>query len=337
MDFLASRLPIVAAPMAGVSTPELGGAVSSVGAFPFLAGGYQTVDRLADDMARAKSWDGGFGVNLFAPGAEEPGDDVIAAYARGLRGEFDRFGIPVPAIRRGDDDHWCDKLDLLVSDPVPVVSFTFGLPEVGVVKRLKAAGTMTMATVTTTDEARRAEEVGMDALIVQGPQAGGHSATWDPARRIGDSATADVVRQIRAVTSRAIIGAGGVAGPEAVTQILAAGAQAVAVGTILLRCPEAGTSAVHRRALADPRFDETTLTRTFTGRPARALTNGFIRDHRHEEITAYPAVHHLTAPLRAEAVRRGDADRAHLWAGTGFRAASDQPAGRIVLALASGL
>ncbi len=120
-------------------------------------------------------------------------------------------------------------------------------------------------------------------------------------------------------------GAGGVDGPSRVRQLLAAGAEAVAVGTLLLRTDESGASATHRAALADPRFTRTVITHAFTGRPARGLHNGFIERHEKRAPYGYPALHHLTRGLRAAAAAEGDADRVHLWAGTGFRSAPTGP------------
>jgi NAD(P)H-dependent flavin oxidoreductase YrpB (nitropropane dioxygenase family) len=134
-----------------------------------------------------------------------------------------------------------------------------------------------------------------------------------------------------------VVAAGGVDGPDAVRRLLAAGAEGVAVGTLLLRTDEAGTSQAHRAALADPAFAETVVTRAFTGRPARALRNGFIDRHGSAAPDAYPAVHHLTRELRAAAGRAGDTDRLHLWAGTGYRRAAEGPAAAVVRRLAAGV
>lgn len=140
-----------------------------------------------------------------------------------------------------------------------------------------------------------------------------------------------------AAVELSVIGAGGVDGPAAVGRLLAAGAQAVAVGTLLVRTDEAGTSPAHRAALADRSFTSTTLTRAFTGRPARALRNGFIDRHQESAPTAYPAVHHLTRELRQAAAKAGDTDRLHLWVGTGWRSAPEGPAGAVIDHLATGI
>jgi NAD(P)H-dependent flavin oxidoreductase YrpB (nitropropane dioxygenase family) len=131
-----------------------------------------------------------------------------------------------------------------------------------------------------------------------------------------------------------VVAGGGVAGPDDVRRILAAGADAVAVGTLLLRTDESGASATHRDALVDPRFTETVLTRAFTGRPARGLRNAFVDAHEAQAPYGYPAVHHLTRGIRQAAARAGDPDRLHLWAGTGHRRAATGPASAVLRGLA---
>ncbi|WP_261166642.1 nitronate monooxygenase family protein [Microbacterium sp. Marseille-Q6965] len=332
---LESRVPIVAAPMAGgPTTVELATAVADAGGFPFLAGGYQAPASLADEIARLRAHGAPFGVNLFVPAPDLPDEGVLAAYAGAIRAEAERYGIALDPTPVADDDAWAEKLSLLVNDPVPVVSLTFGLPSAHDIAALRRAGSRVLASVTTTQEALAAAEAGVDGLVVQGPDAGGHSAAHQPERMPGHVPTTEVVEHVRAAVGLPLIAAGGVDGPEAAHRLLAVGAEAVAIGTLLLRTDEAGTNPVHRAALADPAFTETVLTRAFTGRPARALRNRFIDEYGALAPVAYPAVHHLTRELRQAAVRAGDADVAHLWAGTGFRSAPEGPAGDVVRWLA---
>ncbi|MGO2140331.1 MAG: nitronate monooxygenase [Leucobacter sp.] len=336
--FLTSRLPLVAAPMAGgATTVALAGAAADAGAFPFLAAGYKAPESLRDEVAALRGRTGDFGVNLFVPGRGGVDAAGFAAYAAAISDELGAYGLRLSQVPAEDDDAWGAKLQVLREDPVPVVSLTFGLPPTSDIALLKRAGSAVVATVTTADEARAAEEAGVDALIVQGPAAGGHSAAWDAQRRITDGSTADSLAEVAAVSRLPLIAAGGVDGADAVRGFLSGGAEAVAVGTLLLRTDEAGTSETHRRALASGEFDETVITRVFTGRPARALRNGFVDRHAHEEITAYPAVHHLTRELRARAGTAGDTDRLHLWAGTGYRAARAEPVAQTIARLTAGL
>jgi len=335
---LGSTLPLIAAPMAGgPTTVELAAAAATAGAFPFLAGGYQTPDELAGQIHRLREVGAPFGVNLFVPTSNRLDEPAFRSYAAELQPEADAYGLRLNPEPVADDDHWSDKLALLLTDPVPVVSLTFALPAAADIARLQRAGSTVLATVTTPAEAAAAQEVGVDGLIVQGPNAGGHSATHDPARRIEPTSTADLTRRIQVAAALPVIATGGVDGPDALRALLETGAQGVAVGTLLLRSDEAGTSTTHRAALADPVFAETVITRAFTGRPARALRNGFVERHDATAPAAYPAVHHLTRALRQAAARAGDADRLHLWAGTGYRSATAQPVATIISNLAASL
>ncbi|GAB2549159.1 nitronate monooxygenase [Leucobacter ruminantium] len=363
---LDSRLPLVAAPMAGgPSSVELAASVAAAGAFPFLAGGMQTAEGLAAQIERLRPSARSFGVNLFVPGRASLDAQTraeFAAYAAELQPEAERYGLrldPEPAI---DDDAWGEKLALLIADPVPVVSLTFGLPDPADIAALQRAGSRVLASVTSPAEARAAARTGVDGLVVQGAGAGGHSAVHEPARtpdggrdagsdpgsagvggtvpgaaEPGPETTVALVRAVRDAVDLPVIAAGGVDGPGAVRDLLASGAESVAVGTLLLRAAESGASAAHRAAIADPAFTETVVTRAFTGRPARSLRNRFADAHGATAPVAYPAVHHLTRALRQAAGRAGDTDTLHLWAGTGFRAAREAPAAEIIAWLASEL
>jgi NAD(P)H-dependent flavin oxidoreductase YrpB (nitropropane dioxygenase family) len=333
-SLLGTPLPLAAAPMAGgPTTPRLVDAVVGAGGFAFLAAGYLSADAMATDIRAARRHDASFGVNLFVPQPGPVNTEAFRRYAARLRPEGAAFGLEMSSEPVADDDQWREKLDVLLDDPVPVVSLTFGLPDPADIRALRARGTVVLASVTTPTEARHAEEIGVDGLMVQGPRAGGHSATFDPDRAIGDDPTSDVVRAVRSTVGLPVIAGGGVDGPAAVQELLGAGADAVAVGTLLLRSSESGTSNPHRSALADPRFRRTVITKAFTGRPARALDNEFIERHDHAAISAYPAVHHLTRPMRRAAAETGDPHRLHLWAGTGYQQAEPRPAAEIVRGL----
>ncbi|MFG2845205.1 nitronate monooxygenase [Kitasatospora sp. NPDC048296] len=330
LDELA--VPVIGSPMAGgASTPELVAAVNRAGGLGFLAAGYRSAEGMAEQVAAVrKSTDRPYGVNLFVPAP--PGDPAaVAAYRERLRPEAERWGVALPEEIGPDRDDWEAKLAALLADPVPVVSYTFGLPTAAEAAALWTAGTLQVGTVTTPEEARAAEAVGMDALCVQGPEAGGHRATHRVADLPGELPLLQLLPAVRAVTAMPLIAAGGLGDGPAIAAALRAGAVAVQLGTALLRSDESGASAAHRAALTE--LPETVVTRAFTGRPARGLRNAFIDRHGPYAPPAYPEVHHLTAPLRAAATRRGDTDAMHLWAGTAHRLARTGPAERIVAEL----
>lgn len=333
---LESRLPLAAAPMAGGPTSlALMRAVAGAGAFPFLAAGYKTAEAMALEVEQTRDLGAAFGVNLFVPTSDRPDPAAFRAYADELQPEADAYGLHLDPEPVDDDDHWPAKLTYLLAHPVPVVSLTFALPPPAEIAALQRRGTRVLASITTPEEALAAADAGVDGLIAQGFGAGGHSATLDPSRLPAPIATAELVRAVRRAVDLPVIATGGVDGPDAVRALLESGAECVAVGTLLLRTDEAGTSKTHRDALSRTQRRETVVTRAFTGRPARALRNGFIDRHSASAPVAYPAVHHLTRALRQAAGRAGDAERLHLWAGTGYPSAPAGPAASVVRWLAS--
>jgi nitronate monooxygenase len=338
LSSLGADLPVIAAPMAGgPSTPELVVAAAQAGGLGFLAGGYKTADALAEQIRRTREHNVAFGVNLFAPNAVPVAEDAYRRYAGALRAEADRYGLTLPEEPIEDDDHWTDKIDLLTFDPVPWVSFTFGIPGPAVIDALRRAGSTVLQSVTSAAEARRAAESGADALIVQAPAAGGHSATLTPSRPPACVPLPELVAAVRRAVALPVVAAGGIGGDDEVVAALNAGADAVMVGTVLLRTHESGASAPHKAALVDPAFTGTTVTRAFTGRPARALRNDFIERYDAVAPAGYPALHHLTGPLRKAATAAGDTRLIHLWAGTAHRRARAESAAETLARLAGRL
>ncbi|MFB8002048.1 nitronate monooxygenase [Nocardia sp. NPDC056000] len=317
--------PIVLAPMAGgPSTPELAAAVSDAGGLGFLGAGYLGAEDLGGRIKQTRTLtSAAFGVNLFYPSAPSPVTS-FGDYVDQLAREFP-VGEP-----RFDTDAWAAKLELLIADPVRVVSSTFGCPSPEEIARLHAVGTEVWVTVTSVAEARIAAEAGADALIAQGGEAGGHRGSF--ADRPEDD-TADplgllaLLQLLTAAVDLPVIATGGITTGAALAAVLTAGAAAAQIGTAFLRCPEAGTAPLIRDAIT---LDTPTmLTRAFTGRRARGLRNQFMLDHQ-QAPAAYPEIHYATGPLRAAARAAGNADEVNLWAGQAHSLAPELPAGELV-------
>jgi nitronate monooxygenase len=325
--------PIVQAPLGGgPSTVALAAAVAGAGGLGFLAAGYRGVDPVRADIAALRErTTGPFGVGLFAPPRAAADAGAVAAYAAALAAEADRAGVALGEPRH-DDDGWDAKLALVAEERVPVVSFTFGCPDGGVVERLQAAGVAVWVTVTTPVEAVTAARAGADALVVQGVEAGGHRGSFDDAAP-GEIGLLALLQLVAGAVETPLVATGGIATGGAVAAVLAAGASAAQLGSAFMLTPEAGTAAVHRRAMRSGA--PTRLTRAFTGRLARGIENRFLRAHSAAAPSAYPAVHHLTAPLRAAARERGDAELLHLWAGQAHALATEEPAGDLVRRVAA--
>ncbi|MEU7630990.1 nitronate monooxygenase [Nocardia sp. NPDC049220] len=323
-------VPIVLAPMAGgPSTAELTVAVAEAGGLGQLAAGYLSATDTAARIAATRALtDKPFGVNLFVPGPRTPTAELTDYLAE--LGADHELGDA-----KFDTDDWAAKIDLLVADPVAVVSFTFGCPTAEEIARLHAVGSEAWVTVTSAVEAAIAVDAGADVLIAQGAEAGGHRGSFAdrPADDATDPLTLLALTQIlTAATNRPLVAAGGIATGAGIAAALAAGAAAVQLGTVFLRCPEAGTNQVHRAALTED--TPTMLTRAFTGRRARGLRNRFIDEHTATAPAGYPEIHYATAPLRAAARAAGNPDEVNMWAGQTHTLAPELPARDLVRTLA---
>jgi nitronate monooxygenase len=322
------EIPIVGAPLAGgPSTPHLAACVSEAGGFGFIAAGYKTAHEVGAEIeaVRARTRRP-FGVNVFFPARPEVNDVAIVDYVSSLANEERRYGVTC-----GDphwtSDEWEEKLELVARERPAVVSLTFGCPDRATVARLQANAIAVWCTVTRPAEATIAASAGVDALIVQGAEAGGHQASFD------DTDTAPVgllplLRLIHEASDLPLVAAGGIANGDGVAAAIAAGASAAQIGTALMLTPEAGTSAPQRATFNHDA--PTSLTRAFTGRRARGIVNRFMREHDAAAPKAYPQIHYATAPLRAAARAAGDADGINLWAGQNYRLAEAKPAGDLI-------
>lgn len=331
---LPSELPIVQAPMAGgPSTPALTAAVATGGGYGFVAGGYLPAEGLREAIAATRTLTGAlFGVNLFVPSvAGDPG--AVAAYAVALQPEAQRLRVALGE-PRWDDDAYDAKLDVVELARVHLVSFTFGCPTSGIVDRLHRADIQVAVTATSVLEAQLAADAGTDLLVVQGTEAGGHQGSFTDLAA-NHHPLLSVLREIRETTDVPMIGSGGIMNGRDAAAVLGAGAIAVQLGTALLCTPEAGTSAPYRQALLDARYPDTILTRAYSGRFARGLANRFALEHDGQAPQAYPEVHHLTRPLRTAATQAGDASVPNLWAGTGWRQLTAEPAATIIRRIAT--
>ena len=333
-DLRELSVPVLIAPMAGgPTTPELAAAGSTAGALGFVAGGYLSAAAFAEKLAAARALTTGpLGANLFVPGPSAAIPSAIETYARDLADESARYHVRLGE-PRFDDDAWAGKLEVVLDVRPEVVSFTFGLPEVGECARLRDAGILTAATVTTLSEAEKAVACGVDALIAQGPDAGGHRGTFDAVAEPASQPLEQLLHAVTIGTELPVVAAGGLMTAADIAGVRAAGAVAAQLGTAFLLADEAGSSAVHRAALTDGAFTETAVTKAFSGRYARGLRNRFIDEHDAQAPFGYPEVHYLTSPLRKASVAAGDPHATNVWAGTGFRHITSGPAADIVAAL----
>jgi nitronate monooxygenase len=326
-------LPIVQAPMAGgVGTPELAAAVSNAGGLGSLAAGYLTVDALQAQIAEVRrATPRPFSVNVFAPPRVRGERDAVARYAAALEPWAVAQGLALGAPAY-DDDGFAAKIALLLDQRPAVVSFTFGAPSAETTHRLRNAGIEVWVTVTGPREASEAIAAGADVLVAQGVEAGGHRGTFDD---LDDECLPLVELLAKLGTGRPIVAAGGLMDGPDVTRARLLGAAAAQMGTAFILSHEAGTSPAHRKAITEDR--PTILTRAFTGRRGRSLVNGWTNCIGDGAPSAYPEIHHLTAPLRVRGRITGNPDLMHLWAGTGHIRAQAVPAAEVVRSVAANL
>jgi nitronate monooxygenase len=334
-----TELPVIQAPMAGSQGSRLAIAVSNAGGLGSLPCALLTPQAIAAELSAISAATGKpYNVNFFVH--REPAVDdaretawraILAPYYRELGVE--PTAIPGPAGRTRFDE---DMAAAVEAFRPPVVSFHFGLPPAGLLRRVKGWGARVIASATTIGEARHLEAQGVDAVIAQGLEAGGHRGmflTEDLSTQMG---TLALVRQIVREVRVPVIAAGGIADAAGVRAALALGATAVQVGTAYLSCPEATTSAVHRAALKAPGSDLTALTNLFTGRPARGVVNRLMREigPMNPAAPAFPLAAGAITPLRAKAEAQGSGDLTGMWAGQHVRRGRDLPAAQLTRELA---
>jgi nitronate monooxygenase len=332
MGFLGDLVhwPVIQAPMGGgPSRPELAAAVSNAGGMGFLAAGYKSADEMLREVVETtRLTDQPFGVNVFVPYDPPIDAATVRDYLVRVEHEAAALGAPLGPSEWSDDD-WDAKLACLLRSSVAAVSFAFGCPSRDVVAELHRVGTRVMVTITNPSDADMAVERGVDALCVQGIEAGAHRGGFTDDERDDGYGLLTLIGAVRTRTDLPLVAAGGIMDGRDLAAVLVAGAEAAQIGTAFLRSPESGAHATYKAALADPAFTTTAVTRAFSGRRARGLLNNFMIEHP-SAPRAYPQVNGATRPLRAEAARRGDPHHMSLWAGQGFRRAQARPAGEIV-------
>jgi len=318
-DILGVRWPLVQAPMAGVQGVELALAVSGAGALGSLPCAMLSGPSLGEALLQIQAR--GLPVNLnFFCHVPAPADPLReAAWRSTLAPYFRELGLAaeasVPAVVRAP---FTDTIaDLIAPFKPPVISFHFGLPSDALLARVRSWGTRILSSATTVDEALWLQRRGVDAIIAQGLEAGGHRGmflTQDTTTQLG---TLALLPQVVRSVDLPVIAAGGIADAGGVAAAMALGASGVQIGTAYLLCPETATSAVHRDALQSDAARHTALTRVFSGRPARGIVNRIMRElaSREAVVPAFPLASTALTPLRQAAESRGLGDFSPLWAG----------------------
>ena len=341
-ELFGIQLPIIQAPMAGVQAGALAAACSQAGALGSLPCAMLSPEAVRAEIDLIKSRTGNpFNVNYFCHEPPPPDPAREAAWRKALGPYYEEFGIDVATIPAGPGraPFTSEAADILEAYKPAVVSFHFGLPRDALLARVKSWGSKVVSSATTVEEARWLEARGVDAIIAQGLEAGGHRGIFlsdDLTTQVGTFALLpQVVRAVKVP----VIAAGGIADAQGVAAAMALGAAGVQVGTAFMLCPEATTSALHRAALKSEGARHTALTNLFTGRPARGIVNRVIREMGaiHPAVPAFPLATAAIGPLRAKAEARASGDFSPLWSGQNPEGCREVPASQVVAALAAGI
>lgn len=333
------RYPIIQAPMAGISTPSLAAAVTNAGGLGSISVGSSTTDdaRHMIEAVRAAS-DGTFNVNVFchAPAIRDvTRESAWIAHLAPLFAELG--GIPPSALHEIYISFLADPpmQSLLLDLRPPIISFHFGLPPDHFIRACKDVGIYLIATATSQAEAQAAQQAGMDAVVAQGIQAGGHRGVFDPDGEDLQLETIDLVKLIVGHAKIPIIAAGAIMTGADIAAALDAGAIAVQMGTAFVACPESAATADHRARMAHADASDIVLTDVISGRPARGLRNRLIDygEAYDRSPAAYPLAYDAAKQLNALAVKQGKYDYAAQWAGTGAARCRVLPAAELVALL----
>ena len=336
---LGIGLPVIQSPMAGVQGSALALAVSNAGGLGSLPCAMLDMAGLARELAAMREGTAKpYNVNFFCHAPPQIDAEREARWRTALSRYFREFGIDPASIAPGPGraPFSAEAAALLEEFRPAVVSFHFGLPPEPLLARVRAIGARVLASATTVAEARWLDSRGVDAIIAQGLEAGGHRGMFQTEDLTTQSGTLALLPQVVRAVGVPVIAAGGIADAQGVRAALALGAAGVQAGTVYLLCPEATTTAVHREALASERARHTAVTNVFTGRPARGIVNRIVREVGpiSADAPAFPLATAAIAPLRAAAERQGSGDFSPLWSGQNASGCRTVPAADVTRALA---
>lgn len=330
-QLIGIKLPIIQAPMAGIAGSELVVAVCNAGGLGSLPCAMLSLDTLRSELQIIREQTSHpFNVNFFcnsepSPNVEQDNKwrDIVSPY-------YDELGINRPSAITSPSStaiSW-EAIEILAEFEPPVVSFHFGLPSTDMLNKIRSWGAKILSSATTVEEARWLEKKGVDAIIAQGLEAGGHRGMFLSGDIHTQLGTLSLVRQIVKAIDIPVIAAGGIADAHCVTAAMSLGAAGTQIGTAYLLCPEAKTSNLHRTALKSEAATTTAVTNVFSGRPARAIINRLVRELGpiNENTPDFPLAGSAIAPLRSKAESQGSSDFTSLWAGQNVSGCKEIPA-----------
>jgi len=338
IELLRLTHPIIQAPMAGgATTVDMVAEASKAGALGSLGGAYMTPEQIeaAAEAIRART-DRPFAINLFASVPHEPmqGDAsrMLALMAR----YHEQLGLPAPEAPGPQADPLPGQLEAVLRIRPAVLSFTFGRLPAAVLARCRELGILTVGTATTVREAQALEQDGVDAIVAQGAEAGGHRGTFLDAFEASLIGTMALVPQVADAVSVPVIASGGIMDGRGIAAALALGADFAQMGTAFLTTDESGASDAYKAVVSASRAEQSRITRAFSGRPARGIANAFMQDADAlgSDILPYPLQNALTRPMRTAGGKSGNINVLSLWAGQGAPLARRESTAELIRRLA---
>lgn len=328
------QYPIIQAGMAGgITTPELVAAVSNAGGLGTIGASYLTPDQLRTAIRKTKQLTSHpFGVNLFAPQTVSYSQPDVLRMNKHLDPIRAQFGIEQSPHIEQYTDPFDDQIQIVLEEHIPVFSFTFGVPSGDVLKQLKQNGTIVIGTATTVDEAVLLEEIGADAIVAQGSEAGGHRGTFLTDANHALIGTMALVPQVVDNVSVPVIAAGGIMDGRGLIASLALGASAVQMGTAFVACAESGAHKLYKDSVLLGHEDATEITSAYSGKAARGIRTKFMQALKSfdGDIPPYPVQNALTRDIRQAAAKHNNREYMSLWAGQGLRLATNRTADVII-------
>lgn len=318
-ETLGIQHPIIQAPMAGITTPEFVAASAEAGILGSIGAGYLTAEASRDMIREVKGLtDKPFAVNLFIPERIKIDQEQLRQAYLALQPIGKKLGMPfwkAPLSETGFDK----QVDVIIEEGVPICSFTFGIPDQVTIQKLKEAGVLLIGTATTKEEAIAVEEAGVDAVVAQGSEAGGHRGSF-----IGEEYVPlhQLLSEVVEAVKIPVIAAGGIANKEQMVAVIRLGAQAVQIGTALLATDESGAHPSYKKAVIEATENNTMITKAFSGKSARGIRNSFMDMMANAPIAPYPYQNDLTKKIRSEAARLGKPEFLSLWAGENVQEAT---------------
>ena len=340
-ELLKIPYPIFQAPMAGgITTPGLISETSNCGGLGNLGAGYMNPEEIKEAIKQIKTLtDKPFGVNLFIPNMSEANSDEkdLTEMKKTLSKYEKELGIDEPIISSVKNykilyEH---QIEEVLSGKVPVVSFTFGIPDKEVLTELKKQGSIIIGTATNVKEALELEESGVDIIVAQGSEAGGHRGTFheEESGLIGSMA---LIPQVADAIHTPVVAAGGIMDARGIAAAIALGAKGVQLGTAFLTCRESGAADIYKQTLLNSSEEETAFTKAFSGKLARGINNRFIKEMAHQPTMPFPVQNDLTTAIRKKASMQKKPDFMSLWAGQGIRMAKETTVKQLMRELIEG-